>query len=727
MIEDTGDSITQATTNLGLVMERLQTAQSLEAFIRRIEQEIADQKLAENDLRSTLKDHVGQRPEDMDKETKDTLGQQATYQEKLAERTDQLQRDMDTTSGQLQKSDASSAQVLKRAADMTQSLGISQSQSNAAGEARQNLGSQAQRSQQLAVSGLEKVLGVLKQGQNEILKKLVHKLDELDKCVQLLIQRQASHNCENLTLQNKPIDDELKKDAGTLILTVGAKSEIGSMSASQEQTEHNTRDVITRAGDLPDSTEIVSMLTRAAEKMVDAITTLRDEKLPQPERLAGAYDPHQVGALASLKEALKLIAKQKQKAKDDADDAKKEDIRQALMEVQEGQRTKINGTTTRAANVPSLPDGRLEALITHLPDEQQKLIDALKKIGEDLQTLGAVEFTSANDEVMSTMGTVKDLLTRLQVGKATQAEEQAIDDELTAMIDALKKAPDDKDRYEEPDKPGSGGSGSGGKPRMPSEQELRLMKNIQLIINHLTAIADGNQDRNKDVTRDLSRRQFRLRNNLDQIIKALGAPGIGPEPDPEAIKNLPEVNGTDKVDDVELTEILLKNKNPKDDLTQKIFALVGVRMWASGHLLQEDRPGQTTQTIQKRIIANLDKLIEMAHKDQKKGRGSKPQPGKPGEQPTGDQAPSAGGGPGQPKPNGTSPANQDVASSASENDAQLKEMLPALARTMFPTTPRNVPETIELRDERVLEKFANLVRDYYIMMAKDTSTSPHQR
>ena len=74
------------------------------------------------------------------------------------------------------------------------------------------------------------------------------------------------------------------------------------LSASQEQTERNTRDVAKQAEALPDPAPSAK-LTAAAGQMERAIVHLRASELPK------AYDPPQVEALRALVDAKEKIDK----------------------------------------------------------------------------------------------------------------------------------------------------------------------------------------------------------------------------------------------------------------------------------------------------------------------------------------------------------------------------------------------------------------------------------
>ena len=307
----------------------------------------------------------------------------------------------------MSKSNPETSKAMQEAAKQSQSQGISQNQKNAGQQAKQNQQGAAQSSQQLAELGLQVVINTLRAEQERELEKLAKDLAEAEAKVKDLIVRQAGHNIDNLTLQGgdkiKLVTDALKQEAKRTDLNPPPPPAIPQQTASQEQTENNTRGAASDLGNLPDSTDVVAHLTRAAGKMVYAIVGLRDDKLQQPQRLASAYDPHQAAALAALEDALKVVQKQKKDADKKLEDAQKEKIRDAYIKVREDQLA-IDKLTTDIDSSARLPDGSLkreQALaLNQLPGAQQKLIDKLKELGEDLAALGAIEF---NKKVVPTM------------------------------------------------------------------------------------------------------------------------------------------------------------------------------------------------------------------------------------------------------------------------------------------------------------------------------------
>src|SRR5206468_8550677 len=111
-----------------------------------------------------------------------------------------------------------------------------------------------------------------------------------------------------------------------------------------------------------------------------------------------------------------------------------------------------------------------------LPGQQGGLTDRTQKLGEDLSALGGVVYGWGNKGIVQSMNEVKDDLAKSTTAKPTQAEEKRIVEQLDAMIRNLAIKPKVSD-FKQP--PGGGGGGGGAKAGLPSEAELRLLKELQ--------------------------------------------------------------------------------------------------------------------------------------------------------------------------------------------------------------------------------------------------------
>jgi len=134
-------------------------------------------------------------------------------------------------------------------------------------------------------------------------------------------------------------------------------------------------------------------------------------------------------------------------------------------------------------------------------------------------------------------------------------------------------------------------------------------------------------------------------------------------------------------------------------------------------------PGKVTQLIQKKILDDLDDLIEQARK-QSAQASSKPGPGKPG-----DAKPKPGEGQGKPqnangqgkKPGsqtgGTSPAQDSSLTAGGDPNVDPSKDIHTKMTEWGGLTQREREAVLESKGETVIEKYRNYLDDYYKSLA----------
>jgi hypothetical protein len=160
----------------------------------------------------------------------------------------------------------------------------------------------------------------------------------------------------------------------------------------------------------------------------------------------------------------------------------------------------------------------------------------------------------------------------------------------------------------------------------------------------------------------------------------------------------------DAVDrDEEIRELL--GEQPKNLLAR----LNGRMEQSQSRLSDQSDPGAQTQEIQRRIIADIDDLIESLPK------GKPPPDSKKSVDPTDGQKDDIKG----PQNAGSSQAASQSEKSAA-TDAPAKKLSPELeerAQAFMQIAPRAVPSVIEGATEHINEKYRNLTEDYYRAVA----------
>jgi hypothetical protein len=725
---------TKAVETLQKALERMGNIGSLSRTIESIRAILAEQQAVSAKTAELGKNNLGKTPDQMSPDDRAKLNDLAKQQADLGNRTAKAVEDMSKAAEKLTKSDPAASKAMSQAADTAQQQNVPGNQQKASSAAGQNQQSQAQSAQKQAELGLQMMLSDLREAEKHKLDELARKLAELQQQVAILIRQQSGHNLDNLTLQGgvalAKISQTTRRDLFALaerdVRNPPPAIDLGMLSSGQEQTERNARDIAKAAEDLPEGGDPADHITQAADKMERAIVNLRDSKL------ADAYNPAQVDALSALLQAKKLIDEQKKKTDSKQEDQKKEAIRQAFMAIRAHQ-DEVDAKTAAVDSAPRNDDGSLrrEALVKlgQLPGDQGKVADSAQKLDESLAGLGSIVYTWANRDIVKNMRDVKDLLGKPQTDAVTQSRQTQIIAELDAMIRDLATKPEES-KFNQHNQ--GGGGGGGGSPSMPTEAELRLMKDFQIAENDATIAISKQPKAQKSDLLALGSRQGDLRNLLDQLVQkaSKGQSKLPPEPDNR--DQLPEEAGgnpakaQEAVDNKELEQDLIGDGKPSKPAdaqnadAQHDLKLVGDRMARSRQRLAiNDDPGAVTQEIQKRILDNLDDMIEEARKKESQGQN---QPPKPGGDPQQAAKPKPAEGPpqdakGKQQQNmGQSPATASNPGGGTASDPS-GDLARQEARMWGTVTPRDRQAIQDGKGEQPLEKYKNLVDDYYRAMA----------
>jgi hypothetical protein len=609
---------------------------------------------------------------------------------------------------------------------------VSKNQQQASQSAQQNQQAQAQARQKQAELGVQMMLDTLREAERRKLEQLAKELAKLQELLANLIRRQAGHNIDNLRIQNvepalKQVTDELLAKAQRPRDKQPAVPGVGDLGNFQITTERNTRDVSKTAEEMPrGGSEIAAQLNEAARMMERAVVTIKEAKLPE------AYDPSQLKALALLEDAKEKTDKALQEVQEQQENQNRETIR-AMYEKIKAEQVVINKETTRIEKAPKLPDGSLKredaVALGKLPGQQGQLAETTKKLEEDLSALGGVVYVWANKDIVDSMNEVKKDLAKPTTAEPTQAEEQRIVDQLDAMIRNLATKPKQGDFHQQA---GGGGTGQGTpKPRLPSEAELRLLKELQIAVNKSTKKIDELPEPKKDKPKlvALGNRQGELRGLLDTLIQKASKGQVKLEGEPDPKDRLPEEAEVGEIEDQELIE-QLRNDKPADDKLADDVKLVGQRMARSRQRLALDHdPGKTTQKIQDRILINLDHLIDMARQQQaqaqsrpgqQQGEGQQQQ--RPGQQqqPAGQQQ--VGRDPGtQSQPNQGTQAAQNERGGGTQNNNTSGRDIRENASEWGEISKRLRDAVIEGKNDTVIQKYKALTDRYYEAVGKKGS------
>jgi hypothetical protein len=758
----------QSGEQLQKAMDRMGNIGSLSRTIENLRDLLAQQQKLSADTAAAGKATLGQTADQMKPEDKAKLDALAKAQAGLADKTAKALDEMAKDADKLAKSDPSSSAAMKQAASTGQQQNVVPNQAKASQKTGENKQSEAQSAQKQAELGLQMMLADLREAERHKLDELNRKLAELQQQVAVLIRRQSGHNLDTLAALGATFPGG-PDAAGKAALFEQAERDpqlppptpdLANLSAGQEQTERNTRDVAKAAEDLPDGAAPADHLTDAADQMERAIVHLR------AERLAAAYTPPQSRALDALLAAKRVIDEQKKKSDEQQDQQKKEAIRQVFIQIRVAQAA-VNARTVVIDGAPRVDGARRREdamALTPLAGDQGKVADQAAALDERLAGLGSIVYSWANRDIVKHMRDVKDALGQQQTGPVVQARQRQVLDELDAVIADLMVKPEHSQFVQHS---GAAQKGGGGKssPGIPSEAELRLLKDLQVAENTATADIAKAGAHDKGETLELGTREGDLRGLLDKLIQKASQGQLRLPAEPDNRDQLPEEQAAkggagpdigEKIDEQELQNDLIGegakaapkpaagadaapgdnkpgqppatrparrpgDKPPAPEEGDHELALVGGRMArARQRLAINDDPGPVTQEIQRRILDNLDHLIEEARKKEAQQQNQDPQKGQKGEDMAQAKPGQAQPQPGQPKPGqqkgGTSPAQAatpgGTAGQPGGPDVALQE-----GRMWGQISPRERNAVSESATEKPLDKYRALVDDYYRAMS----------
>lgn len=740
-----------ASGQLEQAMKQLDAFGGLKTAIEKIQDIKTAQEKVAKEFKAAGKEMLGKKPEDLTPEQRKKLDDLVKDQDALAKATEKALSEMGEKADKMQKADPSAAKAMKDAAQAGQQQGIPQKQSNkkddngAAQQMEKNQQANAQQRHKEIDIGLEMILEKLKEAEDRKLAQLQKELAEVKALLDELVLRQATHNVDNVLIQDpsaKKFAELFKSESDRDALFAMAnrqfkqvatyKADLQELQPAQEQTHRNAVAAAEKAKALQDPTP-AGKINAAATKMEQAAVYLRKKQL------AEAYAPLQVEALKALADAKKLIDEAKRKVDQEVNDRKEESIRQAYVKLLEEQK-KIDGDTTDIDKNGKDADGNLKRdqgiKLAGLPGRQGKLSEEAKKLGERLASVNSVVYRWATKDIVTSMDEVKDDLAKPRTDAVVQAQQKRIERQLEAMIENLKKKQQDK-RFAQRQNGGGGGGQPGQKPppRMPTEAELKLLRDLQVGVNDTTKEVEQlikDAGGKKDVQRlaGLGGRQGEMRNLLDQLIQeaSKGQIKLGDEPDDKV--QLPEEAEKGAVEEQELFADLLDKDKLDATTVEKAIKAAGDRMGRSRQRLAiKEDPGAVTQEIQKRIVLDMDNLIQLAQQQQQQGQ---PQPGQgqPGDPQPGDPQPGQGGPqqannqgrqPGQQQPGGQQAAGESTLTQGGEAQQDLSRELEQKLAEWGVITDRARGPMRNGAGEQTAPKYQKYVADYYRELAKKAS------
>ena len=197
-----------------------------------------------------------------------------------------------------------------------------------------------------------------------------------------------------------------------------------------------------------------------------------------------------------------------------------------------------------------------------------------------------------------------------------------------------------------------------------------------------------------------------------------------PQAKPVANPGGPDIVSPDAVKKVDEEDLIRQLTKPGDDkkmdadkVTQ-VFNEMLDRMGQSEHRLTDKDPGEVTQEMQRRIVADLDVMIEFARQQRQQSKPGPPQPPQPGEA----RQPSSGNQQGPNNEGGnTAAANSQLPGGGFAN-GEKGDMRNTGAANWGDLPPRDRAQVSHGANEEPLPKYKEEIERYYQALAEQGKT-----
>lgn len=513
---EAGDAQEEAREQLAELVAALDMGESVGEIESELSAIKSDAERVAQNTRELLPRTIGQKAEDLPQELRDQLEENAKDQEDLAERAEELIDKMRATAEEIGEQgetpeQRATSKTLSEAADIAQRQGLEENMQEAGEELQENQIADAANKQQQAMSTLEQMLaemGKQKERRQEELKRL---LQELAEKIQKLVDEQR--------------DQVARAEAA-------GGDALGVLEQPQFALRRRTMLVETQAMQSPKTEDVGKRLGEAVRDQAEAIKAIR---LADKEATLAS----EAAALAHLEEALAKINEQQDQEQEDQQREERLKIRQAYYDLADRQDALIVIVSQHERDEDySRRDWRQinqlhqEALEDKSFDEtQQSIRDAAaeleKQIGE------AMVYQSLHRRIDQSSARAAKRLSGRTVDALVLDDQRAVALMLRKMGDALDDSADpDKFEKEQGESPeGAGGEGSGGgqeqpPPLVPDLAQIKLLREIMIIVRNQTGSLDNAGDaltpeEREERLADLAAQQRELKDLGEQLIEKL--------------------------------------------------------------------------------------------------------------------------------------------------------------------------------------------------------------
>ncbi len=500
------DQQSQAIAKLDNLINQLGAAGDFEAIRGELQQLKEKQDALGKQTRDLSMQTVGQKPEEMQQDTRDKLNTLSDQQKNLSNQSNDLIDRMQKAAAQLKESDPASSDTLQRSSQTGQDDQVSSAQGSASQSISKNQMSDAGNDQGQAQRGLQQMLDEMNKNENRQLEQLSRDLQDLIDQVKQLRENEAAIQTDT---------------------TAAASTDLPKLGDHQGQLQMNTIVVQKRAESTKGAGPAAVDIHAAGDSMASAAGALVAQRKPD----AGKPESD---AIASLDSAIKKLQAEKDKVDSQIKDKQLAEFVQQYEEIKT-QQVAVKGSSdaidTRKQAAPDKQVTRLDGIeLLKLAAKQSGLAGEIDSLSKDDRLKEFAVVIWMNKLIADSMHTSQDGLKQQTTGKEIADAQQNALDRIQDIIDALKEEQKRQSDFQNDSGGGGGGGGGGKQPLVPPLAQLKLLKSMQMLVNAKTVdidrnIANASDDPTKahlqDQSKKLGQQQGEIKDIANKIIEQM--------------------------------------------------------------------------------------------------------------------------------------------------------------------------------------------------------------
>lgn len=474
-----------------------------------IERMLREQRELRESSRNAAAETAGRDPGDLAPDQRSEMERIAEQQQRLAQQAEELMREMREREESLRDVDPSTAAGMAQAAARAEQEQVPQTMQQASQSASQNQMTQAGEQQDEAIEALEQMLEDLAAGERareEILQRILANLIE---SLEALIKQQET--------EIRALDEAQREERGA--------QGLDRAMISLNQNTISVADLARQGGS--EVIPVANLIDRAAEAQGLAIVGLRAATIDY-----GVIRGHEERSLDFLKRAKERSEEIERQSRQREREKKLAELRRWYREALE-QQVALRSEAREFAALEAL-SRRDRVLVRQLGARQEELRLQIASMVEKTAELSEAKvFEYAHRQIDAAARSAGEALNSAEPARALPHADRAVL-LLQRVLDALADPPPDEEQFSEPGSSGeSGGGGSGGdQPLLPPLKELRLLREMQMIVALQTReFSEAGARPSAEDLRDLARVQRDLSEVGEDLIRRMSRqPTIPMEP-----------------------------------------------------------------------------------------------------------------------------------------------------------------------------------------------------